>query len=191
VNSRRALGEVSSPIAIPSLRFSSVILRPSSAPMDVLSRGRWARTGPRLRCGCGQAVAEQEGGQDAHLQSSGRRRPRAAGSGSLRTTRDLRQMARGIRLMMGQEWAASANEIAVPVLRPGSGRAIKWRARCAPPVVRHETTDGGRAAGGCGRRAVSAKGARHPVAAVQQDAAQHALPSVSGARQPIAARSSQ
>ena len=79
MNSQRAFGEVSSPIAIPSLRFSSVILRPSSAPMDVLSRDRWARTGPRLRCGCGQAVAEQEGGQDAHLQSSGRRRLRAAG----------------------------------------------------------------------------------------------------------------
>ena len=38
MNSRRAFGEVSSPIAIPSLRFSSVILRPFSSPMDVLSR---------------------------------------------------------------------------------------------------------------------------------------------------------
>jgi len=36
VSSRRAFGEASSPIAIPSLRFSSVILRPSSLPMDVL-----------------------------------------------------------------------------------------------------------------------------------------------------------
>jgi len=34
VNSRRAFGEVSSPIAIPSLRFSYVILRLSSQPMD-------------------------------------------------------------------------------------------------------------------------------------------------------------
>jgi len=43
----------------------------------------------------------------------GREQP---GSGSLRTTRSLRRVARGSRLMMGQEWAASANELAVPVV---------------------------------------------------------------------------
>jgi len=43
----------------------------------------------------------------------GRERP---GSGSPRATRYLRRVARGSRLMMGEEWAASANELAVPVV---------------------------------------------------------------------------